>query len=129
MDMAEASMLLQQFKTSVVDATGLSKDALHIYFGLALFIGVRLVWRGRWGWLAAWCAALAMTLTGEWLDLRGEALAGALQPDSAHWHDVWNTMFWPSVLALIGRWLHPMAEAKAADAEASADERAEGNSE
>jgi hypothetical protein len=107
MDIAEASRLLQQVKGELIAATDLSKDALHVHIGLLLFVAVRLVWRRRGGWALAWAAALAAALTGEWLDMRGEALIGVLQPDSAHWHDVWNTMLWPTVLALVGRWLEP----------------------
>lgn len=107
MDMLQISADFQATKLAVLDATGLGKDALHIYFGLALFIAVRLLWRRRFGWLLAWIAVLAMALMVEWLDLKGEALGGALQPDSAHWHDIWNTMLWPTVLALVGRWLEP----------------------
>jgi hypothetical protein len=103
----DVSALFQMVKLALLTGTGLGKDALHIHFGLAIFLAVRLIWRGRHGWWAAWSAALAATLGGEWLDIEGEALRGALQPDSAHWHDVWNTMVWPTVLALTGTWLYP----------------------
>jgi hypothetical protein len=110
MDIILASQLLQQFKTGVISATGLSKDALHVYFGLTLFVSVRLFWRGRGGWQLAWVAALALAVGVEWLDLEREAISGELQPDSAHWHDIWNTLFWPTVLALVGRWLEPRSQ-------------------
>ena len=122
MDIAETTTAFQAMKMTLIGATGLSKDALHIYVGLALFLTVRLAWRRRGGWMLAWLAALAMALGGEWFDLRGEALVSVLQPDSAHWHDLWNTMFWPTLLALVGRWLHP-APSPTADP-LSADERA-----
>src|SRR3546814_16676563 len=48
-----------------------------------------------------------MAAGGEWLDMALEARQSTIQPDAAHWHDIWNTMFWPTVLLLIGRWLHP----------------------
>lgn len=101
----ELAALFAQHKSSLVAATELSKDALHIYFGLALFVAVRLMWRRRGGWLAAWLAVLAMACGGEWLDMTAEASRSAIQPDAAHWHDIWNTMFWPTVLLLVGRWL------------------------
>lgn len=107
MTSVEVSMAFQALKTDLLAATGLSKDALHVYIGLAIFVAVRLAWRRRGGWVLAWCTALAFALAGEWLDLRGETIRGALQPDSAHWHDIWNTMFWPTVLLAIGRWLQP----------------------
>lgn len=111
MTLVEIASLFVVRKTSVIHATGLDKDALHIYFGLALFLGVRLVWRRRGGWVIAWLAVLAMACGGEWLDLNAEISRSAIQPDAAHWHDIWNTMFWPTVLLLVGRWLQPGAKA------------------
>lgn len=107
MDVADLSQRLQQSKLALIDASGLGKDALHVYFGLAMFLAVRLLWRRRGGWWLAWWAALAMALTVEWLDMRGEVLRGDLQPDGEHWHDIWNTMVWPTILLLVGRWLQP----------------------
>ena len=125
MDMAQMSADYQAVKFGLLESTGLAKDALHVYFGLALFLAVRLVWRRRGGWLLAWLAVLVMAVGGEWIDMRGEALVGVLQPDNAHWHDIWNTMFWPTVLALVGRWLQPAPPAPPPVPETSADERAE----
>jgi len=124
MDVVQMSADFQATKLLVVSSSGLAKDALHVYLGLALFLAVRLGWRWRFGWLLAWLAVLAMALGGEWLDLLGEELVGVLQPDRAHWHDIWNTMFWPTVLALVGRWLHPAAKATT-EPVISADESAE----
>ena len=107
MTLIELASLFEARKVSVIAATGLDKDALHVYFGLALFLLVRLGWRWRGGWLAAWLAVFVMACGGEWLDLTAEATHSAIQPDAAHWHDIWNTMFWPTVLLLVGRWLHP----------------------
>ena len=107
MTLIEIAALFTEQKTWLVASAGLSKDALHIYVGLALFVAVRLVWRWRGGWLAAWLAVLAMASGGEWLDIALAARHSTIQPDAAHWHDIWNTMFWPTVLLLIGRWLHP----------------------
>lgn len=97
----------QQFKVVMLGFTGLGKDALHIYAGMGLFLFVRLIWRWRGGWILAWLAVLAMACTVEWIDMRAEATNSALQPDAAHWHDIWNTMFWPTILLLVGRWLQP----------------------
>ena len=107
MTLIELASLFEARKVSVIEATGLDKDALHIYFGLALFLLVRLIWRRRGGWFVAWLAVLAMACGGEWLDMTVEASDAAVQPDAAHWHDIWNTMFWPTILLLVGRWLHP----------------------
>ncbi len=105
--------LFEERKLSIVSSVGLGKDALHIYFGLALFLAVRLVWRRRGGGLIAWGAVLVTACGGEWLDLQAEIGRSAIQPDAAHWHDIWNTMFWPTMLLIVGRWLEPRADAPA----------------
>lgn len=128
MTLIEVASLFEERKLWVITATDLDKDALHIYFGLALFLAIRLAWRWRGGWLVAWLVVLVMACGGEWLDLTAEASHTAIQPDAAHWHDIWNTMFWPTVLLLIGRWLQPRPKAaaetraSAVDAEAGAAE-------
>jgi hypothetical protein len=110
MTLIEIASLFEARKGSVIDATGLDKDALHIYFGLAVFLAVRLLWRWRGGWVVAWLLVLAMACGGEWLDLTAEHSNSAIQPDAAHWHDIWNTMFWPTVLLFVGRWLQPRSQ-------------------
>ena len=109
---AAAPQVFQLLKLDIIAATGLAKDALHIYGGMTVFILVRLVWRRRGGWWLAWIATLMLALGVEWLDMLVDAAGSALQPDGEHWHDIWNTMFWPSVLLLFGRWLQPKAKAE-----------------
>jgi hypothetical protein len=111
--LADAPLHLQEFKQWAVDGTGLAKDALHVYAGLFLIIGVRLLWRRRGGWILGWLAALAAALIVEWLDVRTEVIEGNPRPDAEHWKDIWNTMFWPSVLLLVGPWLQPRPKDKA----------------
>ena len=113
MTLIEFASLFGERKASLVELSGLDKDALHIYFGLALFLIVRLFWRWRGGWVVAWLTVLAMAVGGEWLDMTREMGDATIQPDAAHWHDVWNTMFWPTVLLLVGRWLQPTAKSSA----------------
>ena len=112
----------QQFKVVMRGFTGLGKDALHIYAGMGLFLFVRLIWRWRGGWILAWLAVLAMACTVEWIDMKAEAANSALQPDAAHWHDIWNTMFWPTILLLVGRWLQPKPKASGDLADQSFEE-------
>lgn len=124
MTLIELASLFEARKLSVVEATGLDKDALHIYFGMTLFLLIRLAWRGRGGWFAAWLAVLVMACGGEWLDLTAEYSRSAIQPDAEHWHDIWNTAFWPTVLLFIGRWLQS-AEAPTAPIDEMSGEDAE----
>ncbi len=105
--LANAPDDLQILKVYLLDFTGLERDALHLHAGLALFILVRLGWRWRGGWVVAWLAALAVALGVEWMDIRADGSLGAPQPQPEHWHDIWNTMIWPTVLLLVGRWLQP----------------------
>ena len=125
MTLIELASLFEERKSWLVTATDLSKDALHIYFGLALFMLVRLAWRWRGGWVAAWLAVLVMACGGEWLDMTAEFSNAAIQPDAAHWHDIWNTMFWPTVLLLVGRWLQPVAQPRADASGEDAERRLE----
>lgn len=90
----------QQWKLWMLSVTGLGKDALHVHVGLAIFFATRLVWGGRWGWLAGWCAALGFAITGELFDWQSEVARGFPVPLAEHWHDIWNTMLWPSLLAV-----------------------------
>src|SRR3546814_2589882 len=67
-----------------------------------------------------------MACGGEWLDMTAEISKAAVQPDSAHWHDIWNTLFWPTVLLAVGRWLQPKERgASAAVRESASGEDAE----
>ncbi|MBL8649651.1 MAG: hypothetical protein JNL35_04535 [Sphingopyxis sp.] len=101
--MGEAiSLLYQQLKIVLIDGSGLGKDALHIYAGMAIYLTVRLGLR-RSVWMA-WLAVVIAALAGEWLDVQGEYIRGLLAPEPGHWHDIWNTAFWPSVLAVVERW-------------------------
>ncbi|MEE9433144.1 MAG: hypothetical protein V3V15_02760 [Sphingorhabdus sp.] len=99
--------VFHDLKFFLADEAGLAKDALHIHIGLAVFVLARLLWRWRGGWFFAWLIALTAALGGEWLDMVRERAANAEVSAEAHWHDVWNTMLWPTVLLFIGRWLHP----------------------
>ena len=90
----------QSFKLQMLDLLGLSKDALHIYAGLAVFLVAAMLIRrpGR-----AWWALLAVALVAvgaELLDLRDDLRSGEMQW-SASAHDILNTMFWPAVVATL----------------------------
>lgn len=120
--LASAPDDLQILKVYLLDFTGLERDALHLHAGLAVFILVRLVWRWRGGWVIAWLAALMLAAGVEWLDIRADSVGAIPQPQSDHWHDVWNTMIWPTVLLLVGRWLQPKPNVQLATSGELADQ-------
>lgn len=111
----------QSFKEYLINYSGLGKDALHIHIALLIFVVVRLVWRRKGGWLLAWVIALAATLGGEYLDIHSENASTAVFSDPAHWHDIWNSMLWPTIFMLVGPWLEPKRAGPAKQAEGGAN--------
>lgn len=95
--------LLQTAKAFVLEATDLSKDALHIYVGLGAMLLVVIAFRkpmSDWRPLAA--AGLA-AVAGELWDLIDTFMHGGAPRWSGNWKDVWNTMFWPTILFGLAR--------------------------
>jgi hypothetical protein len=94
---------LETAKLFLVEATDLSKDALHIYVGLGVMLLVVLAFRRS---LADWrpLAAVALAaLAGELWDLFDTWMHGRTPRLSLNWKDVWNTMFWPAILFGLAR--------------------------
>ncbi len=93
----------QQAKFAIGAALGLPKDALHIYVGLAVMLAVVAIWKkplSDWRPLAA--VALA-SVAGEVWDVIDTWSHGGTPKWNANWKDVWNTMFWPTMLFLLAR--------------------------
>lgn len=88
-------------KIWILAASGLSRDALHIYFGLAIFVAARLLLRGPQSSLWALALVFAAALGGEALDHLYELSRPMRCDRSGHIQDLWNTGFWPLVLALL----------------------------
>ena len=91
----------QEAKLWLVATLGLPRDALHIYVGLIVFLGVAGIFRLP---LRDWrpiVATLLVAVVGEAWDLidSGPRLRWARS-----WHDLWNTMLWPLVLYALARW-------------------------
>jgi hypothetical protein len=94
---------LQSAKFWLVGHLGLAKDALHVHIGLLLFVASALIF--RWGirsW-KPWLLVLAATLIGEAWDLRDSHVYHTRIDLWANFHDVWNTMLWPSLLLVLAR--------------------------
>ena len=93
----------QDAKLWLVHTLGLSKDALHIYVGLIVFLFVAVVFRLK---LSDWrplAAVLLVAIAGEAWDIYDTERIGAPQVWAGNGHDIWNTLFWPAVLFLLAR--------------------------
>ena len=94
---------VQAIKLAVVSATGLSKDTLHVYVGLSIFLLAVFITRKPLRSLAPWLAVLSVALLGEALDMKDDVSSLGYWRWLASLHDVINTVFWPSVLLAIAR--------------------------
>ena len=94
---------VQVVKLAIVAATGLSKDALHIYVGLAVFLIVAAVSkRSASSWLP-WLVVFLVATLGELVDMRDDLLSLGHWRWSASLHDIINTILWPTVLLVLAR--------------------------
>ncbi len=94
----------QEAKLWLGQLLGLPKDALHIYVGLAVFLGVAIASRRP---LRSWlplCVVFVAAVAGEVWDIVETYQLGARVHWWRNWHDVWNTCFWPAVLFLLARY-------------------------
>lgn len=101
-------------KTQLSVILGITKDALHVHIGLAIFLGVALVFRRSLASWLPWLALLAFELVNELMDMlywNGSGIGFDLG-DSPK--DIVNTMFWPTVVFLVARWLRRRAAGGAA---------------
>ena len=94
---------LQSVKFWVIDHLGLAKDALHIHVGLLLFVGSALLFRWPIRSWKPWGMVLVAAFLGEAWDLRDSLVYRTRIDLWANWHDVWNTMVWPSLFLLLAR--------------------------
>jgi hypothetical protein len=87
-------------------AIGLNMDALHVYFGLGIFVAAALILRRPLRSPLPWLALLLVELCNEYYDWtydmwpgwgRKIQLAEGLR-------DVWNTMAVPTFLLIAARW-------------------------
>lgn len=92
----------QQLKLVIVELLSLSKDALHVHVGLFVFVAAILLLGGRRTPWLAWLAAAAVAAGLEVLDLRDDLTTAGHPRWLASLHDLVNTLFWPTVLTLLG---------------------------
>ena len=94
---------VQHAKLAIISTMGLSKDALHIYVGLAAFLVTAIVLRKSLRSIAPWLVVVAIAVAGELIDMRDDIYSFGYWRWRASLHDVLNTLFWPTVLFLHAR--------------------------
>lgn len=90
----------QTTKLAIVSATGLSKDALHIYVGMAVYLTLIVLVRRFRPWIAL-LAVLLIACAGEWVDRRDDIASLGYWRWQASVHDILNTLFWPTAITLL----------------------------
>jgi uncharacterized membrane protein YqgA involved in biofilm formation len=99
-----AMSTFQSIKHEIVHFASLSKDALHIYVGIAVFLlAAAMVKKGARSAVPL-LAVFAVALLGEMLDFRDEIRRYGHLLVRASLHDILNTMFWPFMLWLLSRY-------------------------
>ncbi len=93
----------QAIKLAIISATGLSKDALHIYVGLTTQLTAAAILRKPLRSIISWIMVLTLTVAGEMVDMRDDIATLGYWRWEASLHDVLNTIFWPSVLLILAR--------------------------
>lgn len=95
------------FKTDLATFLGISKDALHVHIGLAVFFVAVVILRKSPGSLVPWILVLAFEVANELMDIfhwYGGAWTIELG-DSAK--DIIGTMLWPTLIMLLARFGKP----------------------
>lgn len=92
-------------KLRLIEAVGLTNDAMHIHGSLLILFGSALLLRRRADSIWCWLIVFFAELFNEYADLKGLA-PGEATMDAAM-HDIYNTMLWPTVILAFGRLLFP----------------------
>ena len=87
------------YKTRLVEYVGLTNDAMHVHGSLLILLVSAIVLRRRPDSIFCWLIVFAAELFNEYADLKG--LAPGEASIDASLHDLYNTMFWPTVI-LVG---------------------------
>ena len=94
----------QVVKEWLVANLSLSKDVMHVFVGLAVFLLVAAWFRlplRDWRPLAV---VALVALAGEAWDLFEGWRFGRPSRLYLAWHDIWLSLFWPAVLCCLARW-------------------------
>ena len=108
------------YKFWLIETVGLTNDAMHVHGSLLILCVSALVLRRRPDSLWCWLIVFIAELFNEYADLRGAA-PGEATMDAAL-HDIYNTMSWPTVILILGRFLFPRQKATLASPTAASSD-------
>ncbi|MEO5705455.1 MAG: hypothetical protein ABIT10_13675 [Alteraurantiacibacter sp.] len=93
-----------ELKEWLLGSFGQSHDAMHVHVGLAIFVGLLLVLRGKGSWWLPFSLLAALSLLAEVFDVI--ALLSVKSPidPMESLRDVANTLVWPLVLSVLFTW-------------------------
>ena len=92
--------ITQELKQSIVLTVGLSRDALHIYVGLAVLLVMAFALRKHLSSLIPLAIVFLVAVIGEIVDIRDDLVTRGYWRLGASVHDMVNTVFWPTVLTM-----------------------------
>jgi hypothetical protein len=97
--------MLEPLKSGLADFLHLSKDALHVHLGIALYLAAALLLRRPLGSGLPLLILFGFELVNEGFDLAHDADHGGIGIGSlaASAKDIVNTMFWPTLLTVAVR--------------------------
>ncbi len=93
------------YKTWLVENIGLTNDALHVHGSLLILMVSAIILRRRPDSIWCWLIVLIAELFNEYADMRG--FAPGEDTIDASMHDIYNTMVWPTIILILGRFLFP----------------------
>ena len=92
----------EQIKAALSAATGLERDALHIYAAILIQLAVAAVTRRTVASPLPWLVVFILAVGNEGIDIHGDGLVEPWEP-AAGLHDIVNTMILPSLILLVAR--------------------------
>ncbi len=108
------------YKTQLIGFVGLTNDAMHVHASLLILLVSAVMLRRRPDSVWCWLIVFAAELFNEYADLKG--MAPGEDSIRASVHDLYNTMFWPTTLLVLGRLIFPPRKKEPArEAEISGD--------
>ncbi len=120
----------RELKLIVEQYTGLDRDALHIHIALLLYLATALLFRQSRSSRLPWLVVFAFEIGNEAWDLlrNFNEVRPVYGPDAFYlleWResvkDLWNTMLWPTVLLLVGRYTNLFERRSDADSKVKSE--------